>query len=150
METLDPKALWEKWPWKLQIERNSEGLVSHVRVLAAESRVVMASYCETTRDRVGRQIPKPGTMKTTKYVQPAVVCDCGIPYAGLSAETLLAHGDLLAAAPELYELVEEVANARNLHGRFLLDILPLEFKQRVLGVLAKARGEAGEPDPSHV
>ena len=112
----------EKAPWRVEIGRNGMGRVSHVRVLASEPRHVYVAtmQAETFQDRAGNVHLKPGAipkMTETHDIQPAVVChcgmaeapvvvcDCGVSYVGLSGETLLAHGDLIAAAPELYRLL---------------------------------------------
>jgi hypothetical protein len=111
---------WEKGPWSVELRRDSGGIVRGVRVLSATPRHVysMTIQTETVTDRVGRRLVKPGTepkVKTTHDIQPATVCtcgmaeepieicDCGVTYVGLPPETLLANGDLIAAAPELYE-----------------------------------------------
>ena len=111
---MNPK--WEKAPWQIEITRNSAGIVERVRVLAAQPRVVHCTTFKTKRNRAGFQEFE-SVMGSKTETHPAVVADCGITYVGLSAETLLAHGDLIAVAPELYEwCASDDANSLALHG----------------------------------
>jgi hypothetical protein len=138
----------EKAPWTVEITRNSAGLVSRVRVIAAEPRSVTCTTFEGSRDRVGRQVlGKILSSKTDSH--PAVVADCGIPYAGLASETLLAHGDLIAAAPELYAALEKWLQFSEtkigIEDSVLIREVPriyAELQSAARAVLAKARGEA--------
>ena len=110
----------EPVPWKVEITRNELGRISHVRVLAAQPRTVFCFTVEgLKRNRTGNLVTdpdKPPNTKQSKIEQPAVIADCGIPYAGLSTETLLAHGDLIAAAPDLYEALEELVISAGIAG----------------------------------
>jgi len=130
---------WEKWPWTVEIRRNVIGRVDRVRVLAAEPRRVISASVTGKRDRVGNFVPNLEISKMQEHISPAVVADCGVTYAGLDAETLLAHGDLLAAAPELYEALDDLLRQIEVGGPFVTG--------RAIEALRKARGES-EDEPA--
>jgi hypothetical protein len=151
----------EKAPWRVEISRNAMGRVSHIRVLAAEPRHVYVStmQAETVRDHVGNVNIKPGTTPTIKTIhdeqlavvcncgmaeEPVIVCDCGISYVGLSSETLLAHGDLIAAAPELYEALERCILLIDPDDGDELTPTATRIVSEARAALAKARGEHAE------
>lgn len=124
-------------PWKIEIRRYPGGFVAGVHVIASQPRKV---YCATVgpfaTNRAGRQVPTAETTShTSESVQPAVVANCGVPYAGLSAETLLAHGDLIAAAPDLYAALEEALRCAELFGN------TASWATQARDALAKAQGQ---------
>ncbi len=134
---------WEAGPWRNEIEYNSAGYVARVRVYAAESRsVTVTTFTGLKRNRIGELVPTPDAKSDTQTSDhPACVADCGIPYAGLAAETLVAHGDLIAAAPELYEALEALCfeiedNNEDQQEPHYVDV------QKARAALAKARGES--------
>jgi hypothetical protein len=101
---------WEKEPWRLKIERNEGyGTVRSARIIAAQPRTVIATAFRTSTDRAGRR-SLTGILSQDTSHQEAKVCDLGITYAGLSGETLLANGDLIAAAPDMYRMLERIWN----------------------------------------
>jgi hypothetical protein len=140
----NPAEHWETRPWKVEAERNVEGRVTRARVLAAEERVVFCATFITKnaeRDRSGKIVSRECEMTQHRHSTAAVVADCGITYAGLSSETLIAQADLIAAAPELYDALEALRNAVKTepamnHQRY--DSLGIQ----VNAALAKARGES--------
>jgi hypothetical protein len=150
------EAKWEKGPWRNEITYNGAGYVSRVQVFGAENRVVsVTTFTGMKRNRAGQLEATPEAKSdTTTESQPALICDCGIPYAGLAATTLVAHGDLIAAAPELYESVDALCLALNMHHGLEP---PVETAKRIekergnatanhylkaCAALAKARGES--------
>lgn len=128
---------WESGPWHTDITYNSGiGTVRSVRVVGAVERVVTVSTVTgLKRNRVGAL---EATSETKSIIrtesQTATICDCGVPYAGLAAETLVANADLISAAPDLYSACDMALHAFEDGWAINWDDLR--------SALAKARGEA--------
>ncbi len=99
---------WEAAPWTLHLNHNGAGLVYRAQIEGAQARVVHCTTFQGQRNRAGRFEPAttPGSVKSTSIESPAVICEFGPTYAGLSPETMIANADLCNAAPDLYEALE--------------------------------------------
>lgn len=134
-------------PWTVEIERDGRH-VRRARVIAAKPRIVYESRFRIEYDRAGREIPGRGAeLPRLTHTSPAVVCDCGVPYAGLAQETIIAHADLIAAAPELYLDLQQAASLLIEINTFLKNaenspiFIDPAVLQKYLKDLARARGE---------
>lgn len=125
---------WTEGPWLLEI-RGSEGLTSCGIYGAKPNPVMMLIINKKTGEVIDKSDPPD---------RPDPLFWSTGSYVGKTSERDIANGHLAAAAPELYEALSSLLAAAELHGTDGLEFF--EARNTGLAVLAKARGEASEPD----
>ena len=132
---------WEPGPWTVKIGRNTLGRVDSCQIVSPRQRCTTVEVIGVKRNRAGMIIDPDiqAAVVCQCRVQPKVICDCGVTYAGLDARTLTGNADLLGAAPDLYAALDLLLFDVQRHNYY--HATPDGIIMRAENALAKARGE---------